>query len=89
MDNIKLKYDNKTRKTSNQDGVDIQITEFGNTSTIEYINPSRIRYTVYFDPLVKSLQAHGYEIGLNLFGTPFDFRRNPGWYCFSVFSLMF
>jgi len=77
VDNMILKYDNKTRKTYNQDGVDIKVTEFGNTSTIEYINPSKIRYTVYFDPIVKSLESHGYEIGLNLFGTPYDFRKSP------------
>ena len=74
VDNVQLQYDNKTRTTSNADGVDIMVTEFGNTSTIEFINPSRIRYTVYFDPIVKSLQEHGYENGLNLFGTPYDFR---------------
>ena len=79
-----LRYDNMTRTTKNQDGVEIMTTEFGNTSTIEYINPSRIRYTVYFDPIVKSLESHGYEVGLNLFGTPYDFRKSPGMLLFTL-----
>ncbi|CAF0766669.1 unnamed protein product [Didymodactylos carnosus] len=77
VDNMRLVYNTTTRKTSNIDGVDIQIPGFGQTSTIEYFDSSGLSYSSYFAPIVRSLVALGYTRGLNLRGAPYDFRRAP------------
>ncbi len=75
-DNMKLLYDNVTRTTRNNDGVEIRIPGFGNSSTVEYLDPSHLSLSIYFakvaDRLVKGL---GYERGVNLHGAPYDFRK--------------
>ena len=77
VDNIRLVYDNVTRKTSNSPGVDIRVPGFGNTSTIEYVDPSRVSFTGYYNILVNALIGFGYERGKNLKGAPYDFRKAP------------
>ena len=34
VDNMKLLYDNNTRKTRNNDGVELKIPDFGNTTSL-------------------------------------------------------
>jgi len=75
VDNIKLQYDNETRTTSNSDGVEIRIPGFGNTSTVEYLDPSQRFFSIYFAKVVAKLVAQGYERGINLHGAPYDFRK--------------
>ncbi|CAF0944065.1 unnamed protein product, partial [Didymodactylos carnosus] len=77
VNNMLLIYNSTTNKTSNQDGVDVQIPGFGQTSTIEYFDSSGLSYSSYFAPIVRSLVALGYTRGLNLRGAPYDFRRAP------------
>lgn len=38
VDNVVLKYDKNTRTTSNQDGVEIMIQDFGNTRYDRFIS---------------------------------------------------
>ena len=44
----RLQYDNVTRKTSNQPGVQIRQPDFGNTSTVEWLDESHLSYSAYF-----------------------------------------
>jgi len=77
VDNIRLVYDNNTRRTLNSPGVDIRIPGFGNTSTIEYVDPSQVSVSGYFNVLVQNLVKLGYDRGKTLRGAPYDFRRAP------------
>ena len=38
----RLKYNNKTRKTSNNDGVETRQPGFGNSSSVEWLDPSEM-----------------------------------------------
>lgn len=81
IDNLKLNYDNVTRTTSNQPGVDIRIPGWGDPFVVEYIDPSKASPGSYFkdigDMLVNEL---GYVRNLSLRGAPYDFRKGPSMY---------
>ncbi|KAB0798285.1 hypothetical protein PPYR_09278 [Photinus pyralis] len=77
IDNVKLKYDNVTRKTSNMDGVDIRVTGFGNTESVEYLDPSHASSGYYFKDIGNALVNLGYVRNLSVRGAPFDFRKAP------------
>jgi len=77
IDNMRLVYNHSTRRTQNSPGVEISIKEWGNTTTIEYVDPSQIGVTVYFNVLVNYFVERGYTRGVNLRGAPYDFRKAP------------
>lgn len=74
-DNMKLIYDNKTRTTRNNYGVEIRIPGFGNTTTVEYLDLAKSSYATYFNTIVDMLVKKGYTRGVNIHGTPYDFRK--------------
>lgn len=61
----------------NAPGVDIRVGGFGKTESVEYVDPSKVRGSNYFDSLVKQLVELGYERDKNILGAPYDFRRAP------------
>lgn len=77
VDNMKLQYDNVTRKTTNSPGVDIKIMNFGNTSSVEFVDPSQVSVTGYFNTLVEQMILAGYIRGVNIRAAPYDFRKAP------------
>jgi lysophospholipase-3 len=81
VDNIVLTYDNATKKTFNQDGVDVVIRGFGATETVEFLDDRKFSVTGYFgvlaDVLVKRLN---YTRGVNIRGAPYDWRKSPNEY---------
>lgn len=78
IDNIKLIYDNQTRKTSNQDGVDIRIPGWGDPFVVEYLDPSKASQGSYFKDIGNMLVSQlGYLRNVSLFGAPYDFRKGP------------
>lgn len=80
IDNVRLNYDNVTRTTSNQPGVEIRVPGWGNPDAVEYLDPGDKFFSVsyYFkyigDALVKEL---GYVRNLSIRGAPYDFRKGP------------
>ncbi|XP_070574884.1 lysosomal phospholipase A and acyltransferase-like [Ptychodera flava] len=76
-DNIKLIYDNVTRTTADMPGVSVAIPDWGNTSSVEWLDPSKVSYGSYFAPLVDKMVALGYERGVSVRGAPYDFRKAP------------
>ncbi|XP_061189845.1 phospholipase A2 group XV-like isoform X1 [Saccostrea echinata] len=76
-DNMKLVYNRTTHTTSNTPGVDIRISDFGGTSTVEWLDPSHLSVTSYFAPIVEAMVSWGYKRGISVRGVPFDFRKAP------------
>ena len=72
---MKLVYDNKTRTTRPPDGVETRIPGFGDSNTVEWLDPSQRGFSVYFATIVSHLLPLGYVRGVNLHGAPYDFRK--------------
>ncbi|XP_050301721.1 phospholipase A2 group XV-like [Anthonomus grandis grandis] len=77
IDNIKLIYDNVTRTTHNPPGVDIRVPGFGNSETVEWIDPSHAATGSYFNNIADILVSMGYTRNVNIRGAPYDFRKGP------------
>ncbi|XP_029049451.1 phospholipase A2 group XV-like isoform X1 [Osmia bicornis bicornis] len=78
IDNMKLNYDNVTRTTRNQDGVDIRIPGWGDPFVVEYLDPSKASPGVYFKDIGNMLVNNlGYIRNYSLRGAPYDFRKGP------------
>ena len=75
VDNMKLLYDNNTRTTRNNDGVTLKIPDFGNTTSVEYLDVGRSSYALYFGNMVDALIDLGYERKKSMFAAPYDFRK--------------
>ncbi|XP_028049885.1 phospholipase A2 group XV isoform X2 [Monomorium pharaonis] len=78
IDNLKLQYDNVTRTTSNQPGVETRVPGWGDPFVVEYIDPSRASPGSYFKDIGNMLVNDlGYVRNLSLRGAPYDFRKGP------------
>lgn len=84
IDNMKLVYDNVTRTTSNSKGVEIRIPGFGDTTSVEWLDPSEAFPGAYFKDIANTLVALGYERNISLRGAPYDFRKAPSKLCKSL-----
>ncbi|XP_071784993.1 lysosomal phospholipase A and acyltransferase-like [Asterias amurensis] len=77
VDNARLVFNNVTKHTSDSPGVNVTTVNFGNTSSVEYLDPSHISLSKYFDGIVAALVAVGYQRGVSVRGAPYDFRKAP------------
>ena len=69
------RYDNKTRKTHDNDGVEIRVPGWGNPKYVEYLDSAEDTTGLYFGKIADKLVRTGYVRGRNLFGAPYDFRK--------------
>lgn len=78
VDNIRLEYNHRDRRSYSPPGVDIRVPGFGGTSSIEYLDPINISAVGYFSVLVEKLVKNaGYVRGADIRGAPYDFRKAP------------
>lgn len=77
VDNVKLNYDNVTRKTYNQPGVQIRIPGWGSSEVVEWIDPTHASTGGYFKDIANALVQIGYIRNKTLRGAPYDFRKAP------------
>ena len=76
--NVALVYDTITRTTSDNLGVETRIPgapPSGTTVDVEWLDPDKESFSVYYAKTVQKLAALGYQTGVNLHGAPYDFRR--------------
>ena len=72
----------------NTPGVFIRVPGFGDTSSIEYLDPALSHPGEYFAPFVESLvDKFGYVRGKSIRAAPYDFRFGPGLTFFCFFRL--
>jgi len=78
IDNMRLEYDNSTRMSASPEGVQIRFPGFGNTSEMDFLDPSHLSPTSYFQSISDALVAEaGLIRGVSLRGAPYDFRLGP------------
>ena len=83
IDNVKLTYDNVTRKTYNSPGVETRIPGWGNPEVVEWLDPSHAKQGAYFKDVGNALVANGWQRNVSIRGAPYDFRKAPSMYMFS------
>lgn len=79
IDNAKLNYDNVTRTTTNQPGVELRIPGWGDSDMVEYLDPGDKYLSVgyYYKYIGDALVQNGYIRNHSLRGAPYDFRKGP------------
>ncbi|XP_074170802.1 lysosomal phospholipase A and acyltransferase isoform X5 [Rhinolophus sinicus] len=77
IDNIRLVYNRTSRATQFPDGVDVHVPGFGQTFSLEFLDPSKSSVGSYFHTMVESLVGWGYTRGEDVRGAPYDWRRAP------------
>ncbi|CAB3373511.1 Hypothetical predicted protein [Cloeon dipterum] len=78
VDNLRLVYNNETRTTSNSPGVETRVPGFGDTSSVEWLDPSQLSLSKYFNNIANTLVSKlNYTRGVDLHGAPYDFRKAP------------
>lgn len=77
IDNMRLVYDNVTRTTHSPPGVDIRVPGWGNSSAVEFIDPSLSSFGAYFKSVADVLVGAGLERDVSIRGAPYDFRKAP------------
>lgn len=75
---MRLVYNSTTRTTSNSPGVLTRVPGFGNSSTVEWLDPTERSPTKYFYNIAETLVVKlNYTRGKDLHGAPYDFRKGP------------
>ena len=72
----RMQYDPTLDQYSNANGVEIRIPGFGNTSTVEVLDPG-IMFSYYFKTIVSHFVSIGYTRNKDIRAAPFDWRLGP------------
>lgn len=59
---------------------------WGNTTGVEYVDPSQVSVTGYYNVLVNEFVAAGYRRGVDIRGAPYDFRKSPSMFVQLVYA---
>ncbi|GAU96520.1 hypothetical protein RvY_07951 [Ramazzottius varieornatus] len=77
VDNMRLVYNNETGRSEDAPGVEVRVRGFGNSTSVEYLDTSRISLSKYFADIAAYLVAKGYQRDVSIRGAPYDFRKAP------------
>ena len=75
----RLSYDSSTGEYGSAPGVETRVPGFGQTFSIEYLDPNTKFWSVtnYFHDMVQHFVNKGYVRGKNIVGAPYDWRYSP------------
>jgi len=81
-DTIRLVYNRTSGMSSNVAGVETRVPGWGQTSSVEYLDPSWSAWVIgnagsYMKDLVQHFVDLGYERGRTIRAAPYDFRLGP------------
>jgi len=76
-ENILLKFDKKSGTFSNNTGVEVRVPGFGDTKTIESLDPNLPFASKYMSALVSRLVESGFERKKSIAAATYDFRLTP------------
>ena len=81
--NSRLQYNQSTNTYHDMEGVNVSVRGFGDTSTIECLEDSRILCDTisllrYFKNFVDYFVARGYQRGVTIRAAPYDWRLAAG-----------
>jgi len=74
---MRLRYNNVSRITKDNIGVQIRQPGFGNSSAVEWLDPSQMSPTSYFYYVAQALESWGFKRDVSIRGAPYDFRKAP------------
>ncbi|XP_051548930.1 phospholipase A2 group XV-like [Myxocyprinus asiaticus] len=77
IDNMRLLYNRTTHLTDAPPGVDVRVPGFGQTYSLEYLDPSKRSVGIYFFTIVQALVDWGYTRDDDIRGAPYDWRKAP------------
>lgn len=77
---LRLNFNPDTKEFTVQEGVQIAVRDFGNTTSIEYLDPSLkvLEPASYFHDIVENFAKQGYVRGETIRAAPYDWRFAPG-----------
>ncbi|KAM6973052.1 lysosomal phospholipase A and acyltransferase [Aplochiton taeniatus] len=77
IDNIRLIYNQTTHTSDSPPGVVVRVPGFGQTYSLEYLDPSKHGVGMYFFTIVQALVEWGYTRDDDVRGAPYDWRKAP------------
>uniref|UniRef100_A0A8C1KMR0 Phospholipase A2, group XV n=2 Tax=Cyprinus carpio TaxID=7962 RepID=A0A8C1KMR0_CYPCA len=75
IDNMRLVYNRTSHLTEAPPGVDVRVPGFGQTYTVEYLDP--YKEFKYFFTIVQAMVEKGYIRNDDVRGAPYDWRKAP------------
>jgi len=77
-DNLRLHYDQQTRRTRNTEGVEIRARDFGSLLSVDYLDAMRLPQLNYFEGLIENMESNnGLKRDVDMVAAPYDFRKAP------------
>ncbi|KAJ8252158.1 hypothetical protein COCON_G00214700 [Conger conger] len=77
IDNMRLIYNWRKRRTEAPPGVNVRVPGFGKTYPLEFLDPSKHSVGMYFFTIAQALVDWGYTRDGDLRGAPYDWRKAP------------
>ncbi|XP_075044917.1 LOW QUALITY PROTEIN: lysosomal phospholipase A and acyltransferase [Mixophyes fleayi] len=77
IDNISLNPPTPPSSPASPAGVAVRVPGFGQTTSLEFLDPSKRSVGIYFYTLVQTMVDWGYTRDANIRGAPYDWRKAP------------
>ncbi len=76
-----MRFDEKSGRFSDSPGVHISVPNFGDVSSVEFLDRGMFPVIKYYKDMVDFfVKTHGYERNVDIHAAPWDWRLLPGSY---------